>query len=118
VVAPLAAEFAPDIVLVSAGFDAHRDDPLAGMQVTAAGYTRMLEQLRGAVSDTTPIALFLEGGYDLHGLEESVGAALRGLVGIANETPGPPVLGRGVSPNHEREIARAKEALGGFWRAL
>jgi acetoin utilization deacetylase AcuC-like enzyme len=118
VVAPLASEFAPDIVLVSAGFDAHRDDPLAGMQLTAGGYTRMLEQLRGAVSDTTPIALFLEGGYDLHGLEESVGAALRGLVGIAEEVSPTPAPGRGPSPNHEREITRAKDALGGFWPAL
>jgi len=119
VIAPLASEFAPDIVLFSAGFDAHRDDPLAGMLLTASAYGRLLVVVRQAVADTTPMALFLEGGYDLPGLEASVGAALRGLVGAPDEElAGPSPNTNPLSPAHEREIERARQVLREHWPGL
>ena len=70
VIVPAMAKFAPDLVLVSAGFDAFEHDPLAGMRVTFAGFAAMARRLR-AVADRHAhgrIVAVLEGGYDLDGL--------------------------------------------------
>jgi len=78
---PAAARFAPDLVLISAGFDAHRDDPLGGMKMTAEGYadlTRIVKRIARA-SARGRIVSVLEGGYDLEGLAASVEAHLRAL---------------------------------------
>jgi acetoin utilization deacetylase AcuC-like enzyme len=78
---PAAARFAPDLVLISAGFDAHRDDPLGGMKMTAEGYadlTRIVKRIARA-SARWRIVSVLEGGYDLEGLAASVEAHLRAL---------------------------------------
>jgi acetoin utilization deacetylase AcuC-like enzyme len=91
---PALERFAPEIVLVSAGFDAHRDDPLAGMQVTEAGYAALTAMVRDAAErlcDGRVVAL-LEGGYDLRALAGSVEAHLRALM-----APGGP-SGRGGRP--------------------
>jgi acetoin utilization deacetylase AcuC-like enzyme len=70
--------FAPDLVLVSAGFDAHVDDPLAGMQVTADGF-RELARRSAVLGPRT--AVVLEGGYNLRTLPDLVDAALSGFDG-------------------------------------
>ncbi|MEM8884459.1 MAG: histone deacetylase [Planctomycetota bacterium] len=74
-VLPWLEERSPDVVLVSAGFDAHANDPLAGQQVTAAGFANFTERLA-----RWPLLCVLEGGYDLDALEESVRAVLTVLV--------------------------------------
>ncbi len=76
VVAPAFERFEPDLVIVSAGFDAHEDDPLAGMRVTAAGF-RELARRTAALSPR--LAAVLEGGYNLETLPGLVGAALEGF---------------------------------------
>ncbi len=70
--------FEPDLVLVSAGFDAHVDDPLAGMRVTADGF-RELARRSAALAPRT--AAVLEGGYNLRTLPDLVAAALEGFSG-------------------------------------
>src|SRR4051794_17951120 len=75
VVCPLISEWEPQLVLVSAGFDAHRHDPLADCLVTESGYAAMTASLRracGAVG--APLGLVLEGGYSLEALCGSVAA--------------------------------------------
>jgi acetoin utilization deacetylase AcuC-like enzyme len=79
---PSATWFSPDLVLVSAGFDAHRDDPLAGMEVTERGFefmTRMAVLIAADHCDGR-IVCMLEGGYDLDALARSVEVHLRTLV--------------------------------------
>ncbi len=76
VVAPAARAFEPELVLVSAGFDAHLDDPLAGMRVTAGGFR---ELARRSAALGPRVAAVLEGGYDPRTLPALVGAALEGL---------------------------------------
>jgi acetoin utilization deacetylase AcuC-like enzyme len=76
VVAPAVAAFAPELVLVSAGFDAHEDDPLAGMRVTEDGF-RELARRCAALGDR--VAAVLEGGYELATLPRLVDAALTGF---------------------------------------
>ena len=68
--------FAPDLLLVSAGFDAHVDDPLADMDVTAAGFREL--SLR-ATRLAPRVAAVLEGGYNLRTLPDLVEAALEGF---------------------------------------
>jgi acetoin utilization deacetylase AcuC-like enzyme len=75
---PAALRFDPDIVLVSAGFDAHIDDPLAGMAVTTEEFGRMAS-IVSSIADRCcegRLAITLEGGYDLHALSHSVLAVL------------------------------------------
>ena len=80
VIAPVIERFAPDWLLISAGFDGHLRDPLAGLELTSADYADFavrLQQLVGA--RRTLVAL--EGGYDLDALTYSTGATLAALIG-------------------------------------
>ena len=70
------ARFEPDLLLVSAGFDAHADDPLADMELTAGGFR---ELARRATQLAPRVAAVLEGGYNLHTLPDLVEAALEGF---------------------------------------
>jgi acetoin utilization deacetylase AcuC-like enzyme len=82
VAAPVIEEFGPTWVLVSAGFDAHRADPLANLALSSADFA----DLARTVSSYTPrpgrLVVFLEGGYDLEALRTSVSATLGALVGV------------------------------------
>ena len=75
-VAPALDRFRPDLVIVSAGFDAHEEDPLAEMSVTAEGFR---ELARRTAAESTRVAAVLEGGYNLETLPGLVGAALEGF---------------------------------------
>ena len=97
---PLATAYAPELVLVSAGFDAHADDPLAGCTVSDDGFAAMAGSARRlAESLGVPLGMVLEGGYDLGALARSRGARARGLRRRPRPrgtgAPGPPVGRRG-----------------------
>jgi acetoin utilization deacetylase AcuC-like enzyme len=81
VVAPVAEHFAPTWVLVSAGFDAHRDDPLADLALTAGDFADLAARALAFAPAPGRTALFLEGGYELNALRNSVGAATGALLG-------------------------------------
>ncbi|MDQ3690548.1 MAG: histone deacetylase [Chloroflexota bacterium] len=79
---PAIESFAPELILVSAGYDAHRDDPLASLELTAHGYAEVA-RLIGALSARLGIggvALTLEGGYDLGALRAASAATVRGIL--------------------------------------
>jgi acetoin utilization deacetylase AcuC-like enzyme len=77
----LIAAWEPQLVLVSAGFDAHRDDPLASCRVSEAGFAGMAASLRRACDRVdAPMGLVLEGGYDLGALAHSMAALMPGMV--------------------------------------
>lgn len=76
VVEPAVAGFGPELVVVSAGFDAHEEDPLAGMLMTAAGFR---ELARRSAALGPRVAAVLEGGYNLATLPRLVNAALEGF---------------------------------------
>jgi acetoin utilization deacetylase AcuC-like enzyme len=101
----------PQLVLVSAGFDAHRDDPLASCRVTEDGFAAMTASLRAAADRVAaPLGLVLEGGYDLGALSRSMAALMPVLV--ADETP--------AAPDVELHplAARALERLDPYWPGL
>jgi acetoin utilization deacetylase AcuC-like enzyme len=111
VVAPLARSYEPDLLLVSAGYDAHADDPLAACVVSDAGYAGMAAILR-AVADELgiPLGIVLEGGYDL-------GALARGVV-LTLEVAGSPDPPAPPQPDLHPLAARAAERLAAYWPAL
>ena len=111
VVGPLARAYEPELVLVSAGFDAHTDDPLAGCRVTDAGYAAMAASIRSLAAELgVPAGLVLEGGYDLGALSRSLCDVLD--VFSAPDTPAAPDL-----PVHPL-AAEAQQRLAARWPAL
>jgi acetoin utilization deacetylase AcuC-like enzyme len=102
VVLPAAREFDPDLVLVSAGFDAHRDDPVGGCALDEPAYAELARQ---ALTLGKPVGYVLEGGYDLDALAGSVAASLEALAA------------GGEPASYERGplVERATEAIGRYW---
>jgi acetoin utilization deacetylase AcuC-like enzyme len=81
-VAPAALAFEPDLVLISAGFDAHREDPLAGCSLETASFAEMARHVRDlARSLKAPLGAVLEGGYAPTASAHSVHATLAALAG-------------------------------------
>jgi acetoin utilization deacetylase AcuC-like enzyme len=104
VAVPLARAYAPGLILVSAGFDAHADDPLADGRVTDAGYATMGASVR-ALADAldVPVGVVLEGGYDLGALSRGLVALLEVLAAEGPvSAPEPPVhaLSEGFLARH------------------
>jgi acetoin utilization deacetylase AcuC-like enzyme len=90
IVEPVVRNFDPELVLVSVGFDPHRDDPLAGMAVTERGFAQVaascLEGVGGAAKGRA--VFVLEGGYDLEAIAASTAAVMRVLLGETVEIGG------------------------------
>jgi len=80
-VTPVVDAFAPTWVLVSAGFDAHRDDPLAELALSGGDFAGLARRAAGYAPAPGRLVLFLEGGYDLGALRRSVEASLGALLG-------------------------------------
>ena len=104
---PAARSFDPDLVIVSAGFDAHARDPLGGMRVTERGYAAMTSALAELAAETCggKLVLLLEGGYDLAALAASVRASLEVLTGRRDAFPS------GAGDEVVRAVAAARAAL-------
>jgi acetoin utilization deacetylase AcuC-like enzyme len=83
-IGPVLSQFAPDWILVSAGYDAHEEDPLAELRLLAWDYGFMASRLTAHVP-ANRIITFLEGGYHLPAITTSVAATLRGLAGVAED---------------------------------
>ena len=84
---PALAKFQADLVIVSAGFDAHARDPLAEMRVTERGFAAMCTAVRD-VAPAGKLVLLLEGGYDLDALTDSTRACVEVLAGGSDTFPG------------------------------
>jgi acetoin utilization deacetylase AcuC-like enzyme len=113
VVSPVLDQFAPELVLVSAGFDADARDPLANMRLSTAAFGAMTTELR-SVADTHAsgrLVLLTEGGYDLSALEEGLESAIDALAGTSIEWPSEAATHRGLSA-----VDRAVRALLPFWK--
>jgi len=80
--APAIDAFDPTWVLVSAGFDAHRADPMADLALSSGDFADLALVVRDLAPRPGRLALFLEGGYDLEAVRGSVGAVLGALLGV------------------------------------
>jgi acetoin utilization deacetylase AcuC-like enzyme len=92
VIEPVVARFAPDWMLVSAGFDAHRADPLTGLALSAGDYAALGARATRLVPAGRTV-VFLEGGYDLAAIRDCVAATLPVLLGEPVEPAEPPTSG-------------------------
>ena len=80
VVAPIARDFRPEMIAISAGYDAHADDPLAGCELTDGDYGDLAATMRGLGSELgAPLLVCLEGGYDLDALARSALVTIEAL---------------------------------------
>jgi acetoin utilization deacetylase AcuC-like enzyme len=112
VVAPLARAYAPQLILLSAGFDAHRIDPLAQIALTEEGFAAMTAIMRRLAAELeAPLGGVLEGGYALDALASSTAATLSVLT--APQLPAAP-----AEPPLAREAAVALERLAPRWPQL
>jgi acetoin utilization deacetylase AcuC-like enzyme len=101
-------EFAPDWVLVSCGFDAHRDDPLSDLQLSSGDFAELARIVRAFAPRPGRLALFLEGGYQHAALASSVEATLRALVGARDTTSAPTYGGPGLDQLRLDRTARRR----------
>ena len=95
VVAPAVERFSPTWVLVSAGYDAHRADPLADLEWSAGDYVGLTQRVAAFAPRPGRLVAFLEGGYDLEALRECVRVTAKTLAGGTIETEAPTVGGPG-----------------------
>ncbi len=110
VVAPIARSWAPQLVLVSAGYDAHADDPLAGCEVTDDGFARIAGATHALATELdVPLGLVLEGGYDVEALARSLAATLEAW----SAEPAAPA----IEPEDE-VVRRAREFFASRWPVL
>jgi acetoin utilization deacetylase AcuC-like enzyme len=114
VAVPLARSFAPQLLLISAGYDAHAEDPLADCAVTDAGFAAMTASLRDVGAEVaSPVGGVLEGGYALRALGRSVAETMT----VLRDAPGS--SGSGSGPGSWRpEVAAARERLAQWWPEL
>jgi acetoin utilization deacetylase AcuC-like enzyme len=80
VVLPAARQFEPELILISAGFDAHREDPLAGCLLESSSFAAMAGRARRLADELdVPLGAALEGGYEPHALADSVAQTMTAL---------------------------------------
>lgn len=108
-ITPAVERFAPSWVLVSAGFDAHRADPLAELALSAGDFAAVAATVASYAPSRRRTILFLEGGYDLHALRTSVSATLGSLVG-GNGSIEAPTSG-GPGHDHIRAVRDIRHQL-------
>ena len=108
---PIVRQFRPQAILVSAGEDIHRDDPLGDMRVDEAGFAQMALRCVRLAQDLCEgrLAFVLEGGYDRDATARSVEAVLRA---VADETA--PEAGGGTE-KAAAAVARAREVQSAYW---
>jgi acetoin utilization deacetylase AcuC-like enzyme len=108
VVVPIGREWRPELVCISAGYDAHRDDPLANCELDDAAYWDMAASMRALASELgAPVLVCLEGGYSLEALARSVVATLDALAGDGASRAAP-----------EAPAVSYRERLSRLWPAL
>ncbi|UCF35829.1 MAG: histone deacetylase [Acidobacteriota bacterium] len=114
-VGPVLREFEPDLILVSAGYDAHEADPLAGMQMTSEGFATLVSILNAVAREVCDgrIVYLLEGGYDLSALAASVEATLETCLS------GRGYVASGLRPpEFDSYESQVKELLSADWVSL
>jgi acetoin utilization deacetylase AcuC-like enzyme len=104
-------EFGPEVILISAGFDAHADDRLGGMALGSDSFGRFaaLISVLSREVGAAPPAFVLEGGYNLDALTESVAATMQGVGERARDWEYAGGMGH---------IQESREALAPYWRNL
>lgn len=121
VVAPLAQEYKPQLILVSAGYDIFEHDPLGTMQVTPAGFGQMTARLKNLAEQLCggKLILALEGGYHLEGTARAVGHTLAALDGNEHGPDGAPAgAAQGPQASTLSAIAQVHRTHAQYWEVF
>jgi acetoin utilization deacetylase AcuC-like enzyme len=112
IVEPIGRAFDPELVLVSAGFDPHRDDPLGGMALTPAGFGELMDVCLAVASEAARgrLVAVLEGGYDLDGIADSTAAVVGRMLGRPQAAPE-----AAVRPGLEKLLDAYRDVHGRLW---
>jgi acetoin utilization deacetylase AcuC-like enzyme len=112
---PVAQAYRPQLILVSAGFDPHRNDPIGGMMLTERGFAAMCSAMRALAESVCDgkLVLLLEGGYSLEGLSQSVHACVEVLTGRGDSFPT-----GSTSSDTRAALAQSRERLKPYWSVL
>lgn len=113
---PVLRRFKPELILLSAGFDAHHRDPLAGMRLTTGQFARLTALVNGAAHELCQgrLVAITEGGYDLQALAESMRVVIRVLDGEASldDFPAP----SGATPRGDACLQAVRPHVGKYWQ--
>ena len=113
---PVLRQFEPELILISAGFDAHQRDPLAGMRLTTGQFGRLTASIASVADEVCGgrVVALTEGGYDLQALADSLDTTLRVLGGetAADNFPKP----AGATPRGDACLRTVTPEVGAFWR--
>ena len=107
--------FAPQLLIVSAGFDAHERDPLASMRVTAEGYAAIVRRVTAVARRHGALALGTEGGYELTARAACLEAS---FAAIGSDGAGPFAGASGSAPRGERALRTVRAAQAMYWRGI
>ena len=115
-VIPVIDQFRPELLLISAGYDAHERDPLARMRLSTAGYTALTKTLCDAADRHCHgrIVAVTEGGYDLPALKACLESTLAVLDGASIAPPSEPL--RPATQRSRMAIAQVRSAQGEYWK--
>ncbi|MBW1850528.1 MAG: histone deacetylase [Deltaproteobacteria bacterium] len=116
---PVALEFGPELILVSAGFDIYKNDPLGGMRVTPKGFAGLTSSILNTARACCDgkVVFTLEGGYDLTGLMESVRAVLKEMAGLT-ETNHEDIASQADQSALDHAVNRVIQVHSRFWKNL
>ncbi|MBZ4422170.1 histone deacetylase [Myxococcus sp. RHSTA-1-4] len=112
---PMAEAYRPQLILVSAGFDPHQNDPIGGMEVTERGFAAMCASMRSLAERVCGgrLVLLLEGGYSLEGLSQSVHACIEVLAGRGDSFPSGT-----THADAKQALIASRDALRPYWSVL
>jgi acetoin utilization deacetylase AcuC-like enzyme len=119
IVMPVLQQFEPELLVVSAGFDAHEEDPIGGMRMSAVGFGRLVARLCSAADARAGgrLVLVTEGGYHLRALADSLAASLAAMA--AGAAPAAPEPRAGADARRGRvAVEQARAAQAAYWRGL
>ena len=116
IAAPVLRQFKPELILLSAGFDAHRDDPLGGMRLTTDQLGRLTALIAGVADECCGgrLVAVTEGGYDLQALAACLRVSIRVLSGEARLADFP--VPQGDTRRADATLAAVRPYLGKFWK--
>ena len=112
---PVLAQFRPELILISAGFDAHMNDPLAGMRLTSPFFAHLTSAIVKVANEhcAGKVVAVTEGGYDLVALAESLRATIRALEGEPADAASPPT---GAAPRGAATVKAVLPHLADRWK--
>lgn len=120
VILPVLGEFSPELLLVSAGFDAHRNDPLAGMSLSSEAFRRMTRELLRVAEEHAEgrIVHVLEGGYDPAALSEGVELVFGELTADRLPEREPALSPDSAREGLEKVLSKARRLLPRYWASV